>query len=81
MNRPSSNRNPIKVLLGITIGILVVMNPEATGDLANAVVEAGLAIVSGVAEAAAQNLAATLLLAAGLYAWHHYRRPVPATAH
>ena len=47
MSRPrrDTKRNPIRVLLGISIIVLAATNPETTGDLANAALDLLAALI------------------------------------
>ena len=47
MSRPrrDAKRNPIRVLLGISIIVLAVMNPDTTGNLANTAVDILAALI------------------------------------
>lgn len=81
MARHRRNDRLLLRLFLATLVILAVMHPAGTGAIAHATATAVLAVVNGVAQAAAAAPTAALLAAGGLYLLHHVRTHRPAHAH
>ena len=72
----------LRNLLAATLAVLALMHPEATAQLAQLATGLLLAVVAGIAQAAAAQPEAALLTAGGIYLAHQIRthRPRARTA-